>query len=71
MGTMIEFAIVIGLMRYVNLKRKKSPGSEQTLATEQSDDIEFLITKIDAFALVGCVSFYTLFNIVYWIYHLI
>ena len=71
MGTMIEFAIVIGLKRYVNLKSKKSPGSGQTLTTEPSDDIEVLITKIDVFALAICVSFYTLFNIVYWTYHLL
>ena len=70
MATMFEFAIVIGLQRYMKIKRKISISSGQPIQNILYEDEEIISTKIDTIAMALFISSYALFNIVYWAYYL-
>ena len=70
MATMLEFAIVIGLKRFLSLKQEMKIRSEPGMERMVTFDIDMLTSKFDVMSLVIIFVCYFIFNVSYWAYYL-
>ena len=70
MATMLEFAIVIGLKRFLGLNQEMKIRSEAGMERMVTLDIDVLTTKFDIASLVLFFVCYFIFNVSYWAYYL-
>ena len=67
LGSIMEFAVIMAVQRWYDLRRKTKPANGNSYKRRGSLNVTSLIATIDGMAMILSFIAYTLFNAVYWI----